>query len=42
MNLENEDLDEYVPILVMHQFASDFVKVHTHTTQGADAPVARL
>lgn len=26
MNLENEDLDEYVPILVMHQFASDFVK----------------
>jgi hypothetical protein len=26
MNLENEDLDEYVPILVMHHFAADFVK----------------
>lgn len=27
MNLENEDLDEYVPLMVMNQFASDFVKV---------------
>ncbi len=42
MNLENEDLDEYVPILVMHQFASDFVKVHALPMAPSVVPQARL